>query len=273
MKISRVTIITLGVADLGKATEFYKTVLGTPPNTSSDAITFIQLPGTWIALYPFEKLAVIMKKLIILATVTFAIFGLHTTHAKGGEIIKVNNALFPNGKVKNEVSFSSNKGRIEEGIYEGVKYRIFYSDGSGSVQGLPMNTLDYVRDKYGTNWSIQCKLDDMDDTHWCSLDREDMRVGIWKDGTPFVSIGSSHYPNSKIAVRVDKNKPISTSEKSGFTNAQSAEIIRQLKKGSTVLTRFQEWPYQIDKDKSIDLYGFPQAWVILQKIHNSVKVQ
>lgn len=57
MKISRVTIITLGVADLGKATEFYKTVLGTPPNTSSDAITFIQLPGTWIALYPFEKLA------------------------------------------------------------------------------------------------------------------------------------------------------------------------------------------------------------------------
>jgi len=57
MKISRVTILTLGVADLGKATEFYKVVLGTPPNTSSDGITFIELPGTWIALYPFEKLA------------------------------------------------------------------------------------------------------------------------------------------------------------------------------------------------------------------------
>jgi uncharacterized protein len=57
MKISRVTILTLGVADLGKATEFYRIVLGTPPNTSSDGITFIELPGTWIALYPFEKLA------------------------------------------------------------------------------------------------------------------------------------------------------------------------------------------------------------------------
>jgi uncharacterized protein len=56
MKISRVTIITLGVADLSKATEFYKAVLGTPPNIS-DEITFIELPGTWIALYPFEKLA------------------------------------------------------------------------------------------------------------------------------------------------------------------------------------------------------------------------
>ena len=56
MKISRVTILTLGVADLNKATEFYRAVLGTPPNIS-DGITFIELPGTWIALYPFEKLA------------------------------------------------------------------------------------------------------------------------------------------------------------------------------------------------------------------------
>jgi|GEM_PF-3999425 len=32
MKISRVTILTLGVVDLGRATEFYKAVLGTPAN-------------------------------------------------------------------------------------------------------------------------------------------------------------------------------------------------------------------------------------------------
>jgi len=57
MKISRVTILTLGVADLGKATEFYKAVLDTPPNRFSDGITFIELPGTWLALYPFERLA------------------------------------------------------------------------------------------------------------------------------------------------------------------------------------------------------------------------
>lgn len=57
MKISRVTILTLGVADLDKATEFYETVLGAPPNKSFNGITFIELPGTWIALYPLEKLA------------------------------------------------------------------------------------------------------------------------------------------------------------------------------------------------------------------------
>jgi len=57
MKISRLTIVTLGVSDLRKATNFYEAVLGTPPNTSSDGITFIELPGAWISLYPIEKLA------------------------------------------------------------------------------------------------------------------------------------------------------------------------------------------------------------------------
>jgi catechol 2,3-dioxygenase-like lactoylglutathione lyase family enzyme len=57
MKISRVTLLTLGVDDLGKATAFYEAVLGTPPNTAYDGVTFFELPGTWIALYPSEKLA------------------------------------------------------------------------------------------------------------------------------------------------------------------------------------------------------------------------
>ena len=57
MKIPRITMISLGVNDLPKATEFYRQVLNTPPNTSSDAITFIELPGAWLALYPIDKLA------------------------------------------------------------------------------------------------------------------------------------------------------------------------------------------------------------------------
>jgi len=57
MKIPRLTMLTLGVADLNKAMKFYEAVLGTPPNTSYDGVTFIELPGTWISLYPFESLA------------------------------------------------------------------------------------------------------------------------------------------------------------------------------------------------------------------------
>lgn len=197
----------------------------------------------------------------------------------GEEIIQVNSPLFQGGKIKCDVSFSyktlknNERKRIETGILEGVKYRIHFSDGSGTVQGLPTSTLDYDRDKYGTNWSMSCKLDKMDDTHWCSLDREDLRVGIWKDGTPFVSVGNSHYPGSNIVVRVDKNEPITASEKTGFTKTQSLEIIGQLKKGSSVLTRYQKWPYQSNKDKSTELFGFLQVWAILQKLHESVETQ
>jgi len=57
MKIPRVSLITLGVSDLDKATAFYEDALGTPPNRSYEGITFIELPGTWLALYPLENLA------------------------------------------------------------------------------------------------------------------------------------------------------------------------------------------------------------------------
>jgi catechol 2,3-dioxygenase-like lactoylglutathione lyase family enzyme len=57
MKIQRVTVVTLGVADLNKATEFYEKVLYAQPNRSYDGISFIELPGTWIALFPLDDLA------------------------------------------------------------------------------------------------------------------------------------------------------------------------------------------------------------------------
>ena len=57
MKIPKITMISLGVNDLPKATEFYRKILNTTPNTSSDAITFIELSGSWLSLYPLSKLA------------------------------------------------------------------------------------------------------------------------------------------------------------------------------------------------------------------------
>ncbi len=57
MKISRVTVVTLGVDDLARSTAFYEAVLETPPNTRSDGVTFIELPGTWLSLFPLGDLA------------------------------------------------------------------------------------------------------------------------------------------------------------------------------------------------------------------------
>lgn len=57
MTIPRMTVITLGVADLARATAFYREIFSTPPITQYEGVTFIPLPGVWLSLYPLEKLA------------------------------------------------------------------------------------------------------------------------------------------------------------------------------------------------------------------------
>ncbi len=57
MKIPRMSMITLGVADLDRATAFYEQVLATPPNKTHDGVRFIELPGVWLGLYPLAELA------------------------------------------------------------------------------------------------------------------------------------------------------------------------------------------------------------------------
>ncbi len=54
---ARISIVTLGVTDLARATAFYR-ALGWPPTAySTDQITFIQTSGALLALFPTDALA------------------------------------------------------------------------------------------------------------------------------------------------------------------------------------------------------------------------
>lgn len=54
----KISIITLGVDDLGRATRFYADGLGLPRYEFEDGnISFFSLEGTWLALYPRDELA------------------------------------------------------------------------------------------------------------------------------------------------------------------------------------------------------------------------
>lgn len=55
--IGRLSLITLGVADLERAVAFYREVFGRDPNPDYQGVAFFELPGTWLALYPRDKLA------------------------------------------------------------------------------------------------------------------------------------------------------------------------------------------------------------------------
>ena len=54
----RISMITLGVSNLKAAVEFYQTGLGLPLREPySDDVAFFNLNGTWLGLYPWDKLA------------------------------------------------------------------------------------------------------------------------------------------------------------------------------------------------------------------------
>jgi predicted lactoylglutathione lyase len=55
--ITRVTVITLGVGDLAQATAFYSALFTTRPNPDYQGVSFFELPGAWLSLYPLDKLA------------------------------------------------------------------------------------------------------------------------------------------------------------------------------------------------------------------------
>lgn len=52
----KIHIVTLGVRDLKKATAFYE-ALGLTRRPGPDSISFFELDGVWLSLYPVEALA------------------------------------------------------------------------------------------------------------------------------------------------------------------------------------------------------------------------
>ena len=53
----RISLITLGVADLERATQFYEECLGLPRLKTPPSVTFFELGKTRLALWPRENLA------------------------------------------------------------------------------------------------------------------------------------------------------------------------------------------------------------------------
>lgn len=53
----RISLITLGVADLERATTFYEQCLGLPRLATPPSVTFFELGTLWLALWPRSSLA------------------------------------------------------------------------------------------------------------------------------------------------------------------------------------------------------------------------
>ena len=53
----RISLVTLGVADLSRATRFYEECLGLPRLETPPSVTFFEMGKTWLALWSRESLA------------------------------------------------------------------------------------------------------------------------------------------------------------------------------------------------------------------------
>ncbi len=51
-----ISLITLGVSDLERATKFYRDGLGLPTQGDFEGVTFFKLRGTWLSLFPRDEM-------------------------------------------------------------------------------------------------------------------------------------------------------------------------------------------------------------------------
>ena len=74
-----------------------------------------------------------------------------------------------------------------------------------------------------------------------------------------IGVGSSHYPGSNSAIKIDGNT--SYSGKEGIINPYYAGlIVKQMKGGKKAVIRYREWPYDYNKDSEVDLTGFTKKF-------------
>jgi len=165
--------------------------------------------------------------------------------------------------METELYSKTEVNKVESGTLNGVSYHFYYTDGSGSFAGTKGNTLGIMEPTKG-NWSVRCDKDAMDDSIDCSARLGSLAILVKKDGGHYVFVGSNHYPGTNVAIRLGDSKPHIAASEVQFGAAKSEEILRLLKNGVRVSTRYQEWPNRHFTDDTVELYGFEEVYAYLQ---------
>lgn len=107
-----------------------------------------------------------------------------------------------------------------------------------------------------SDWYPVCNKDRFNGSKICTLSKDTVLVML-RDGSYAVSVGKQHFPRSKSAIKIDNNATIYGDE--GISQSPN-KVIEQLKKGKKVFIRYQEWPYEYNRDSEIDLAGFSEKF-------------
>ncbi|WP_180012939.1 hypothetical protein [Acinetobacter sp. YH16031] len=110
--------------------------------------------------------------------------------------------------------------------------------------------------EYG--WMVSCKKDIFDGKKICYAHQygNELMVSII-NGKLGVFVGRNHFPRTKSAIKIDGNQTIYGYE--GVSQTPQ-KVVEQMKKGKIAHTRYQEWPYEYNKDGEVDLSGFAEKY-------------
>ena len=169
----------------------------------------------------------------------------------------VNCSFFPNQGEKLNVLV-----RQERGDYQGVGYRIFYTDGSGLIQGEAEKPLDVA--DYEDNWRLRCRSNPSDKLGRCVLQKGDLSIHRYQDGSFMIDVGSVKKPGSDMLIRVDANEAFRADAQDGFTNEQTGLILEQMRTGKKMSTRYENASNQSETDQTLNLFAYPQAADIVE---------
>ena len=205
-----------------------------------------------------------MKKLQVIAGL---VIGASLSNGLAAEDLIQSERPFSSGAtVKSETREMFSKTRTiktEEGELNGVKYRFYYSDGSGTFAAEQGNKVDITESAF-ENWDTRCIKDAMTDEVACRAFFRDFALLVTQAGDMKIVVGSDHYPGSNVALRIDDGVPMVAPSAAQFSAAQSKQLAESLRNGQTVKLRYQEWPYEANVDKSFTLHGYEEVYAFLQ---------
>lgn len=137
-----------------------------------------------------------------------------------------------------------------EGTLNGVRFKQTY-DASGWVQATT-EPPPYTGPRAG-RWMISCKRDAMTTRSTCSAHLDDLWLFADQTGRIKVSVGHENFPGSQTSIRIDSRRFDTLDRDGDFP--QSSEILKQMKDGRTLVTRYMKWPYREWIDVERTLYG------------------
>jgi|GEM_PF-4089822 len=173
----------------------------------------------------------------------------------------------------------------EDGIFNGVAYRIYYLDGSGTFEGVMGNGLERVWNKNKSaveglkdiadmkkNWMVGCREDAVD-ILTCIMVIPGMSILVNTKGQKIVAIhGDDGDPRGQtVGIRFDNGAKYEGGNDSWLVGATADQIIDGLKTAKKVTTSFRRHGYSMNRTRTLYLYGFNETFTYVNWVVNKCK--